>query len=88
MGQSNSCHTACMCWHVNSESVFFQNFFPIMSIIEAPAGTEDDHAFRLSYNQLRDLLSLTGFSIEKEHWQKPPWTYVIYLSARAVKPGQ
>jgi ubiquinone/menaquinone biosynthesis C-methylase UbiE len=59
-----------------------------LSIVELPAGTEDDHAFRLSYNHLMDLLSLTGFAVEKERWQKPPWTYVIYLSARAAKTGQ
>jgi SAM-dependent methyltransferase len=59
-----------------------------LSIVELQAGKEDDHAFRFSYDQLMDLLNSTGFGIEKEHWQKPPWTYVIYLSAKAVKSGQ
>jgi len=44
----------------------------------------DDHAFRLKHEQLRDLLVKAGFRIEKEHWQKPPFTYCIYLSARKI----
>jgi ubiquinone/menaquinone biosynthesis C-methylase UbiE len=46
----------------------------------------DDHNFRLKYEELRDLISTTGFNIEKEHWQKPPFTYVIYVSARKIAP--
>lgn len=47
----------------------------------------DDHRFRLSCEELVDLLLITGFKIEKEHWQKPPYTYVIYLSAISTKSG-
>lgn len=42
---------------------------------------QDDHNFQPSYEELTDLISSTGFKIEKEHWQKPPFTNVIYISA-------
>jgi hypothetical protein len=42
----------------------------------------DDHIFRLKCDELRDLIAATGFTIEKEHWQKPPFTHVIYVSAK------
>jgi SAM-dependent methyltransferase len=42
----------------------------------------DDHVFRLKYKELLDLFSVTGFDVEKEHWQKAPFTHVIYVSAR------
>lgn len=44
-----------------------------------------DHNVRLGYSELRDLLATTGFEIEKEHWQKPPYTYVIYMAARKLQ---
>jgi ubiquinone/menaquinone biosynthesis C-methylase UbiE len=47
----------------------------------------DDHVFRLKYAELRDLIAATGFVTEKEHWQKPPFTYVIYVSARKTALG-
>lgn len=43
---------------------------------------DDDHMFRLKYQDLLELLSLTGFDLQKEHWQKPPFSFCIYLSAR------
>lgn len=46
---------------------------------------EDHHIFRLSHVELRDLLLVTGFTINKEHWQKPPFNYVIYLNASVDK---
>jgi ubiquinone/menaquinone biosynthesis C-methylase UbiE len=50
-----------------------------------PAQSEhDDHNFRLKYQELLDLISTTGFRVVKEHWQKPPYTYVIYVSARKL----
>jgi len=41
----------------------------------------DGHVFRWNYEDLIDLLHITGFDIVKEHWQKPPFTMCIYLSA-------
>jgi SAM-dependent methyltransferase len=49
---------------------------------------EDHHIFRLTHAELHDLLSVTGFEINKEHWQKPPFNYVIYLGASANKNNQ
>lgn len=43
---------------------------------------KDNHMFYWQYKNLLDLLSITGFTIVKEHWQKPPYTNCIYLSAK------
>jgi SAM-dependent methyltransferase len=43
----------------------------------------DDHTFHWNYEDLIDLLYITSFDIVKEHWQKPPFTMCIYLSAIA-----
>jgi ubiquinone/menaquinone biosynthesis C-methylase UbiE len=42
----------------------------------------DDHMFRWTYGDLIDLVRTTGFSVVKEHWQKPPFSMCIYLSAK------
>jgi ubiquinone/menaquinone biosynthesis C-methylase UbiE len=42
----------------------------------------DDHMFRWAYEDLIDLVYTTGFKVVKEHWQKPPFTMCIYLSAK------
>lgn len=47
-----------------------------------PAAVEDDHMFHWRYDDLVDLLKTTGFTITKEHWQKPPFTMCVYISAR------
>ena len=65
----------------------------IVPVLKAVAGKltrsfqseHDDHNFRLKYQELLDLISMTGFSVIKEHWQKPPYTFVIYVSARTEK---
>lgn len=44
----------------------------------------DDHNFRPTYQALHELISASGFMVEKEHWQKPPFSYVLYLSATKV----
>jgi SAM-dependent methyltransferase len=44
----------------------------------------DDHNFRLKYSELLDLISTSGFKVVKEHWQKPPYSYVIFVSARKI----
>jgi SAM-dependent methyltransferase len=41
----------------------------------------DDHMFRWRYDDLVSLLSITGFDIAKEHWQKPPYDTCVYISA-------
>jgi ubiquinone/menaquinone biosynthesis C-methylase UbiE len=47
---------------------------------------EDRHLYHWTYEHLIDLVKQTGFTLDKEHWQKPPYSYVIYLTAR--KPAQ
>ena len=42
----------------------------------------DDHMFHWDYKDLIDLLHATSFDVVKEHWQKPPFTKCIYLSAK------
>lgn len=42
----------------------------------------DDHIFRWTYENLINLVDMTGFNVVKEHWQKPPFTMCIYLSAK------
>jgi len=42
----------------------------------------DDHMFRWTYGDLIDFIRITGFNVVKEHWQKPPFTMCIYLSAK------
>jgi ubiquinone/menaquinone biosynthesis C-methylase UbiE len=49
------------------------------------AGEPDDHNFRLTHSQLLDLIARTGFRVTREHWQKPPFRHVIYVSG--TKPG-
>jgi SAM-dependent methyltransferase len=42
----------------------------------------EEHAFRLNYDSLTDLLNVSGFEITKEHWQKPPFSMCLYLTAK------
>ena len=51
------------------------------------AFVDDDHLYHFSYANLVDLLEKTSFRIDKEHWQKPPWEYVLYVSAISMKSG-
>jgi len=44
-------------------------------------GRRDDHMFRLTRDNLLDLLGRSGFRVTKEHWQKPPYSSVLYLAA-------
>lgn len=48
-------------------------------------GGRDHHTFRLNHGELRDLLERTGWRIGKEHWQKPPRDFCIYISGTAGK---
>jgi SAM-dependent methyltransferase len=43
---------------------------------------EDRHLYHWTYENLLDLVKQTGFTLTKEHWQKPPYSFVIYLTAR------
>lgn len=47
-----------------------------------------EHLHRFSEEELIDLIGSTGFIIDKVHWQKPPYSYSIYLSASPKDPGQ
>lgn len=42
----------------------------------------DDHNYRFTHQQLRDLIGDSGFVIETECWQRPPFDYCIYISAK------
>jgi ubiquinone/menaquinone biosynthesis C-methylase UbiE len=45
----------------------------------------DDHMFHWRYDDLISLLNVTKFTVIKEHWQKPPFSMCVYLSARKSK---
>lgn len=47
----------------------------------------DDHTWRLTLDQVRQLCTETNFRILKETWQKAPWNYVLYFSAEKVMSG-
>jgi ubiquinone/menaquinone biosynthesis C-methylase UbiE len=57
-----------------------------LAIIERLANppAHDDHMFRFTFLQVKDLLEKSGWQIEKEHWQKYPWNFCLYISA--IKP--
>lgn len=44
-------------------------------------GHHDDHMFRFDDQDLISLIEKCGFKIDKIHWQKPPFSYCIYVSA-------
>ncbi|MBX2852605.1 MAG: methyltransferase domain-containing protein [Phycisphaeraceae bacterium] len=57
----------------------------LRSVIDRVAGVsdhgdadEDDHMFRFTHASLQDLYMRTGWHMTKEHWQKPPYQFVIY----------
>lgn len=50
------------------------------------AEPEDDHMFRLTHENLKDLFDRTGWKVVKEHWQKPPFEYVIYACGQKKSP--
>jgi SAM-dependent methyltransferase len=43
---------------------------------------KDDHYFRFTHQELINLLKSCNFQIEKEHWVKPPYDYVLFISAK------
>jgi ubiquinone/menaquinone biosynthesis C-methylase UbiE len=43
----------------------------------------DHHMNRLTVSQLHDLYRNTGWTVVKEHWQKPPFNYCIYSCTEA-----
>ncbi len=45
-------------------------------------GGDDDHMFRFKHAELLELLSLTGFEVDKEHWQKEPFSFCIHVTGR------
>jgi ubiquinone/menaquinone biosynthesis C-methylase UbiE len=40
---------------------------------------DDHHLYHLSYEHLKNLMEATGYTIVKEHWQKPPFQHCIYI---------
>jgi SAM-dependent methyltransferase len=48
----------------------------------AASPPKDDHLFRLTQANLKDLLGRTNWRVCKEHWVKPPYQYCLYLSAQ------
>jgi hypothetical protein len=46
-----------------------------------PPVEDREHIFHLRYDHLLDLVRVTSFRLLHEHWQKPPYTYVLYLTA-------
>ena len=45
---------------------------------------QDEHMFHWRYGDLLDLIRITGFEVEKIHWQKPPFEHCVYLTAHKV----
>ncbi|OHB76655.1 MAG: hypothetical protein A2Z25_00415 [Planctomycetes bacterium RBG_16_55_9] len=45
-------------------------------------GPDDDHMFRFKHTELMDLMSMTGFELDKEHWQKEPFSFCINVTGR------
>ena len=45
----------------------------------------DEHMFHWRYDDLLDLIRITGFKVEKIHWQKPPFEHCVYLTACKLK---
>ena len=43
---------------------------------------EDRHMFHWGRDNLVDLLRYTKYTVSKEHWQKEPYSFVIYVSAK------
>jgi len=40
---------------------------------------ESDHMFHWNYDDLVDMVGVTGFNIRKCYWQKPPYEHCVYL---------
>jgi len=45
-------------------------------------GPDDDHMYRFKHRELLELLTTTGFEVDKEHWQKEPMDYCLYVTGR------
>ena len=45
---------------------------------------QDEHMFHWRYDDLLDLIKITGFEVEKNHWQKHPFEHCVYLTAQKV----
>jgi len=45
-------------------------------------GPDDDHMYRFKHRELLELLTTTGFEVDKEHWQKDPWDFCLYIAGR------
>jgi hypothetical protein len=48
---------------------------------------EDKHIWHPTYSELSELFAFAGFSIDKVHWQKPPYDHVVFmLGSKASLP--
>ena len=52
------------------------------------SGHVDRHMRHWHHGDLLELLRATGFEPFKEHWQKPPYTMVVYVGARRMVKRQ
>lgn len=43
--------------------------------------TQHHHVFRFSHAQLKEMLQDTDFTVNHEHWQKPPTDFCLYVDA-------
>jgi len=56
----------------------------IIQIMNLFIKNDDHHIFRFTRSNLQDLLGEIGFYITKEHWQKPPFNYCLYITAKKI----
>jgi len=54
----------------------------VMKEVKTRMSRSNDHMFYWTYEDLIDLLHRSGFCVVKKHWQKPPLSMCIYLSAK------
>ena len=48
------------------------------------AEEKDDHMFRFTHENLKSLIESTGWTIRREHWQKPPFAHCLYILSEKV----
>ena len=51
---------------------------------QAPNRT-DGHMFRLTYSELMDLFTKTGWQVVKQYWRRPPSDHIIYACGRKTQ---
>jgi hypothetical protein len=72
--------------------IFPESNYPVkldnaIEVIESnQSEIHDDHMFRFTHENLIDLMEKTGWTVTKQHWQKPPYYYCIYAMGEARLP--